>query len=255
MIASNFSLSHYLKRINYNGEVRPDLITLIALMQSQLRTVPFENTEVQAERIPSMVQEDIYTKIVTNKRGGYCYEVNGLFAMALTAIGFQWYFVGARPMFYPTRRPKTHMIIAVTINDDTYVCDTGFGGYGLRAPLKLVDNTEIQQDDETFKLQFIDGEYVLNALVNSEWTPQYGFSLTPQEWIEFSLANYFNATSPDVIFTQKKLAVMQTATGRKILVDNLLKIIDHGVTTQYEVDYNTAALEYYNLSNVASSSY
>jgi N-hydroxyarylamine O-acetyltransferase len=247
MTASNFSLTDYFNRIGYNDEARPDLSTLKSLMSKQLQSVPFENTEVQAGHIPSLVPEEIYTKIVTHHRGGYCYEVNGLFAMALTAIGFEWYFAGARPMFYPQRRPKTHMIVIVTIEGENYLCDTGFGGYGLREPLKVSDTLEVEQSGDSFRLNLIEGEYVLNSLVNAEWTPQYGFALTHQEWLEFSLANYFNATSPDTIFTQKKLAVMQSKNGRKILVDNSLKIIEEGVTNVYEVDYTSAAREYFKI--------
>jgi len=248
MIATNFSLSNYLDRIGYRGEPRTDLSTLTALMSAQLQSVPFENTEVQAGRIPSLVYEDIVTKIVTHNRGGYCYEVNGLFAMALTAIGFEWYFAGARPMFYPARRPKTHMVVIVTIDGKNYLCDTGFGGHGIRQPLEIAEANRIVQESDTFSLKLHDDEYVLKTLLGDEWTPQYGFTLIPQEWIEFSLANYFNATNPDTIFTQKKLAVMQTPRGRRILVDNSLKIIEEGEVTLHEVDYDTAAREHFNIS-------
>lgn len=248
MTASNFSLPDYLRRIGYSGETRPDLATLTALMSAQLQSVPFENTEVQAGRIPSMVPEEITTKIVTHGRGGYCYEVNGLFAMALTEIGFEWYFAGARPMFYPSRRPKTHLVVIVTIEGEKYLCDSGFGGYGLREPIQVVDGETVQQHKDRFGLELRDNEYVLSSWVNEEWAPQYGFALTAQEWIEFSLANYFNATSPDTIFTQKKLAVMQTATGRKILVNDTLKIIENGVTDEITVEYSEAAAKYFGLT-------
>lgn len=248
MTASNFSLTGYLDRIGYQGDICPDLATLTELMSHQLQSVPFENTEVQAGRIPSLVLEDITTKILTNSRGGYCYEVNGLFAMALSEIGFEWYFAGARPMFYPARRPKTHMVVIVMIEGKNYLCDTGFGGYGLREPLHVIDEIEAEQNGDRFRLDLSDGEYVLRSFVNGEWALQYGFALTPQEWIEFSLANYFNATSPDTIFTQKKLAVMQTPKGRKILMDSTLKIIENGLLTEMTVDYPSAAKEHFGLS-------
>jgi len=247
MTSSNFSLPDYLNRINYRGQTFADLTTLTALMSHQLQCVPFENTTVHAGNIPSLIPEDIYSKIVIDRRGGYCYEVNGLFAMALTAIGFEWYFAGARPMFYPTRRPKTHMVVVVVIDGQNYLCDTGFGGYGLREPIPIEHKQHANQNGDHFSLELRNGEYVLTSLVNDEWVPQYGFALLPQEWIEFSLANYFNATSPDTIFTQKRLAVMQTATGRKILMDNSLKIIENGTTTISEVDYTSAAQEYFGL--------
>ena len=251
MTASNFSLSEYCQRVGFRGEPRCDLITLSTLMGHQLRSVPFENTEVQAGRIPSLVPEDIYSKIVTDRRGGYCYEVNGLFAMALSDIGFDWYFAGARPMFYPERRPKTHMVVIVTIDGESYLCDTGFGRYGIREPINIAGAHESEQNGDWYHLELMDGEYVLRCLVESEWAPLYAFTLDSQEWIEFGLANHFNATHPDTIFTQKKLAVMQTLRGRKILVDESLKIIENGVTTQNKVEYGAAAQEHFGLKVVA----
>ena len=251
MKATNFNLTDYLSRIGYNGAVSNDLTTLTQLVQKQLRSIPFENTEVQAGRIPSLTPEDIYTKIITNRRGGYCYEINGIFAMALTALQFEWYFAGARPMFYPMRRPKTHMVVIVRVDGRDYLCDTGFGGYALRAPIEIVEG-EAVQDGDRFGLELIDGEYVLSSLVQDEWQRQYGFALQPQEWIEFSLANYFNATHPDTIFTQKKLAIMQTPNGRKILVDNELKLIEEGKLERLEVDYEGALKEYFGLESFSN---
>jgi N-hydroxyarylamine O-acetyltransferase len=106
---------------------------------------------------------------------------------------------------------------------------------------------EAVQDGDRFRMELIDGEYVLSSLVQGEWQRQYGFALQPQEWIEFGLANYFNATHPDTIFTQKKLAIMQTPNGRKILVDNELKLIEDGKLERLEVDYESALKEYFGL--------
>ncbi|WP_298694162.1 arylamine N-acetyltransferase [uncultured Sulfuricurvum sp.] len=249
MTAENFNLSDYLSRIGYEGEVRTDVTTLTKLMQCQLRTIVFENTEVQSGRIPSLVPEDIVKKVIVNRRGGYCYEINGVFAMALTAIGFEWYFAGARSMLYPTRRPKTHMVLIVRVEGRDYLCDTGFGGYALRAPMEIKEG-ETVQDGDRFRLEILDGEYVLGAMVQGEWQRLYGFALQPQEWIEFSLANYFNATSPDTIFTQKKIAIMQTPQGRKILVDDELKLIEDGKLEKLEVEYESALKEYFGLETV-----
>lgn len=247
MTSENFNLTDYLLRIGYEGEVRSDVATLTQLMQNQLRSIPFENTEVQAGRIPSLVPEDIVNKVLGCGHGGYCYEINGIFAMALTAIGFEWHFAGARPMTYAVRRPKTHMVVIVRIEGSDYLCDSGFGGYALRAPM-MIEEGEITQDGDRFRLELIDGEYVLSSLVQGEWQRQYGFALQPQEWIEFSLANYFNATHPDTIFTQKKLAIMQTPNGRKILVDNELKLIEEGKIEKLKVDYESALKEHFGLN-------
>ena len=115
MQANNFSLAKYCERIGYEDKPKADAQTLRQLMRHQLMTVPFENLDVQAGKVVSLVPEEIVEKIVGRNRGGYCYEVNGLFAMALKALGVEYQFVAARPMFYPVKRPKTHMAIIATV--------------------------------------------------------------------------------------------------------------------------------------------
>src|SRR6187431_1409749 len=137
MQAQNFILADYLQRIGFSGELALNPDSLSKLMRCHLQAIPFENLDVQAGKIVSMVPEDIVNKIVYGQRGGYCYEVNSLFAMALTALGFEYDIIGARPMFYPQRRPKSHMVIVVKIGEERWLCDTGFGSFGLRAPIGL----------------------------------------------------------------------------------------------------------------------
>ncbi len=153
MRADNFSLGAYLARIGYQGVPSTDIGSVSELMRRQLFTVPFENLDVQAGKVVSMVPEDIVEKIVERKRGGYCYEVNGLFAMALAAIGVEYQFVAARPMFYPVRRPRTHMAIVASIGGRKWLCDLGFGSYGIRAPIRLDADEEVSQDDDRFSLK------------------------------------------------------------------------------------------------------
>lgn len=233
MHAQNFVLSDYLTRINFEGEATTSLACLQRLMRCHLHSIPFENLDVKAGKIVSLVPEDIVNKIVYGGRGGYCYEVNGLFAMALTAIGFNYQIIGARPMFYPQRRPKTHVVLLVTIDGQHWLCDTGFGSFGLRAPIGLHQAGEtIQQDHETFFLALNEQhEYVLNAQVKGEWASQFGFDLHPMEWIDFMPANYFNSTHPDAVFVQRYLVMQQHANGRTLLFGDQLKKIDSGGET------------------------
>lgn len=237
MIAENFSLQDYFHRIGFRGEARADIATVAALMRCQLLSVPFENLDVQAGKIVSLVPEEIVAKIVSRHRGGYCYEVNGLFAMALQALGIPYQFIAARPMFYPVRRPRTHMAIVATIDGDDWLCDLGFGSYGIRAPMRLsATDVEVEQDFDRFMLSRPnERDYLLQAWVDGEWTRQYGFDLSPQEWIDFVPANHFNSTHPDTIFVQKLLVVMHSETGRTTLLDHNLKTIENGVATQREI--------------------
>ena len=227
MHSDNFDISTYFKRINYTGPAATDTGTLHALMRHQLFSIPFENGDVQAGKVVSLVPEDIADKLLRQKRGGYCYEVNGLFAMALEALGIRWRFVAARPMFYPVRRPKTHMALIAEIGGRQWLCDLGFGSYGIRAPMALdMLDTDIRQDFDTFRLtRNAEGEYLLQAWVEGKWASQYGFDLSPQEWIDFVPANYLNSTHPDAIFVQKRVVVQHRPEGREILLGNMLKII------------------------------
>lgn len=238
MQATNFSQSKYCERIGYEGELKADENTLRLLMRHQLMTVPFENLDVQAGKVVSLVSEEIVEKIIDRNRGGYCYEVNGLFAMALEALGIEYQFVAARPMFYPVKRPKTHMAIIATVEGNQWLCDLGFGSYGIRAPMDLGEvGKPIEQDLDTFKLEKTGaGEYLLKALVEGEWANQYAFDLHPWEWIDFAPANYLNSTHPDAIFVQKRLVIIQNLAGRTILLGNSLKTIQNGVINKTEIE-------------------
>lgn len=234
MHAENFSLQGYFDRIGFKGAPKADIATVAQIMRCQLFTVPFENLDVQAKKIVSLVPEEIVEKIVHRKRGGYCYEVNGLFAMAMQALGIRYQFVAARPMFYPAKRPRTHMALVLTLDGKPWLCDLGFGSYGIRAPMSLdALDVEIKQDADTFMLtKTDDGVHVLRAWVDGQWTNQYGFDLSSQEWIDFAPANYLNSTHPDAIFVQKVVIVQFNEAGRKILVGDALKVIAHGRTEQ-----------------------
>ncbi|MCE5181585.1 MAG: arylamine N-acetyltransferase [Betaproteobacteria bacterium] len=230
MKAENFTLQNYFDRIGFRRDAKADISTVTEMMRRQLFSVPFENLDVQAGKVVSLVPEEIVEKIIYRNRGGYCYEVNGLFAMALQALEIPYQFVAARPMFYPVRRPKTHMAIVLKVDDEEWLCDLGFGSYGIRAPMRLnLIDIEVKQDFDMFLLNKTnDREYLLKALVDGEWTNQYAFDLSPQEWIDFVPANYLNSTHPDAIFVQKLLIVLHDQTGRKILFGDVLKTVANG---------------------------
>lgn len=252
MFASNFDLTQYLTRIQYQGTCTASANGLKALMQQQLFNVPFENLDVLAGKVISLVPEDIVNKIVHQQRGGYCYEVNGLFCMALQALDIPYQLVAARPMFYPVKRPKTHMAVIATVEGQEYLCDLGFGSYCIREPLSLADcNQPIQQGSDTFQLLKQGDEYILQALVEGNWINQYGFNRCPVEFIDFAPANWMNSTHKDAIFTQKYLIVKFNPQGRTILLGDQLKQVI-GKTTQVQTiqpaDIKTVLREYFALT-------
>ncbi len=243
MQADNFILTEYLQRIGFEGAPTADLACITRMVHLQLCAVPFENLDVQAGKMVSLVPEHIVDKIIHQQRGGYCYEINGLFSMVLTALGVNYRWVAARPMFYPTRRPKTHMAIVMELEGRQWLIDLGFGSYGITAPLALdALDVPVPQGYDQFKLTILNnGDYLLQALVDGAWTNQYSFDLIAQEWIDFDPVNYLNSTHPDAVFVKSLLVINHNASGRTILFGNSLKTVVHGESSKrnveaYEID-------------------
>jgi len=253
MKADNFVFQSYLNRIGYQGDTQADIATVTDMMRCQLCTVPFENIDVQAGKVVSLVPEEIVEKIINRNRGGYCYEVNAIFAMALQSIGIPYQFVAARPMLSPDESPKTHMALVIRVNNEEWLCDLGFGCYGIREPMKLsLVDIEVKQHIDMFILsKTAEHEYLLKVLVNGEWINLYVFDIYPQKWIDFIPANYFNSTHPDVIFVQKLFIVLHEPDGRKIFLGNSLKIIKNGIVeeqTLVQEDYKFILLNEFGLT-------
>lgn len=237
MRAKNFVLQSYLERVRYAGPVTADIGGVSSLMRHQLRAVPFENLDMRAGRPVSLAPEDFVAKIVPQRRGGVCYEVNGLFALALDALGVPCELLSARPLSYPDRRPRVHMALLVTLHEERWLCDLGFGSHCLRAPLPLGRvNQEVEQDGERFRLEQGEGrELALRAWMGDRWVSLYGFDLVPLELIDFLPAYHYSATHPDSVFVQKDILMLQTERGKHTLVGDVLKVFDSGVVTQSTV--------------------
>ena len=140
-------LQPYLKRIDYRGGLRPDHAVLVALQQAHICAVPFENLDVQLGRPVTLSAEDAYNKIVVNNRGGWCYEQNGLFAWALTQIGFEVTRVAAAVMRQDRGDVSLANHLCLLVNAPgstaTYLADVGFGGSMIK-PLPLAESKHSQ---------------------------------------------------------------------------------------------------------------
>ena len=239
--ADNAFLNSYCSRLSLTNP-DPTLAFISQAYDRQVKTIAFENIDVQNGKIVSIDPADFVKKILTRQRGGYCYELNGLFALLLQALDISYTLVACRPLIYPPRRAKTHMAIIANIEGEDYLVDTGFGAYGPRAPIALGKlDTPIAQGPEQFKLSCqplnaTNDEYTLSALVDGQWQAQYAFSTYPNELIDFTPANYLNSTYPDVLFTQKLVVLIFTDTGRKVLAGDGFRVIENGERTERRLD-------------------
>jgi N-hydroxyarylamine O-acetyltransferase len=223
-----FDLNAYCARIGYTGSREVSPATLYDVHAAHTRTVPFENLDIHLGQPLSLDATDLFTKIVTRKRGGYCYEVNGFFALSLQTFGFQVQGLLARVLYgFSTLplRPRSHQLLLVTVEDEAWIADVGFGHNSLRAPIPLTPDMIHQQGPDTFRLRSEAGHmWCLQKVLDGHWHDLYAFTLEPYLPVDYIPLNYWNSTSPDSLFTQKKICTMPTATGRIVAVDTEFKI-------------------------------
>ena len=229
--------SAYLARIAYEGPVDPSIETLRGLHRAHVLTVPFENLDIHLGRPISLEPLDLFRKIVTGKRGGYCFELNGLFALLLEDLGFAVTRLAARVLYGAEGvRPRSHELLLVQLSETAWIADVGFGGNGLLEPLMLMDGYEERQGADRFRLLAQEqGGYRLQWEMESVWTDLYSFALDPWLPIDFAFANYYHSHSPDSLFMQRRICTMPTLKGRKTLIDNLLKIRSSNGTQELHV--------------------
>lgn len=212
--------SAYLRRINYHGPLTPSAETLRQLHLAHLLSVPFENLSIHRHE-PIVLNDDaLFEKIVRRRRGGFCYELNGLLAALLRSLGFNVTMLSAEVAnnqgeFGP---PFDHMTLLVTL-EDRWLADVGFGD-SFREPL-LLDEREPQiQGDEAFRIEETETYLVMSKCAeNGDWQPQYRFTLEPYGFADYEEMCRYHQTSPQSHFTQKRLCSMCTIDGRLTLSD------------------------------------
>ena len=218
-------LRRYLDRIQISGVEAPRLSHLAALQENHLRTVPFENLDIVLGREIVLDPERQFEKVVHQRRGGFCYELNGLFHWLLVELGFDVTMVSGR-VFNPKKKrfgpDFDHMALLVRL-DRTYLVDVGFGDT-FRAPLSL-EAGEVEDHGHYYRVVPVDDgrdEYALECSRDQEWQCQYRFSMTPRRLSDFEDMCRYQQTSPASIFTRGPLVYLVTAEGRRSLFNRRL---------------------------------
>ena len=207
-------LNAYLKRINYHGSTAPSAETLRALQLAHLQTVPFENLSIHAGEPIVLDDSALFKKIVERRRGGFCYECNGLFAALLRTLGFDVTMLSAEVANANGgySQPFDHMTLLVR-ESQRWLVDVGFGDSFLE-PLLLDERGEQVQGKRAYQLVDEDGYLVLKQRDANKWTPQYRFTLQPYEYEDFAGMCHYHQTSPESHFTQKRVCSRATESGR-----------------------------------------
>lgn len=218
-------LPAYLSRISHPGDAAPTLDTLRALHRRHPEAIPFENLNPLLGRPVRLDPESLEAKLVRQGRGGYCYEHNLLFRHALDALGFRVTGLAARVLWNVPEgvvTPRTHMLLRVDLDGETWLADVGFGAVTLTAPLRLEPDTVQQTPHEPYRLLRTGDEYVVQTRLAGDWKPLYRFDLQPQHANDYEVANWFVSTHPRSIFTTGLMAARPDEDRRHTLRNNEL---------------------------------
>ncbi len=224
---STVDLDAYFHRIGYAGARTPTLETLRELHLRHAETIPFENLNPLLKQPVNLDAESLQRKLVDERRGGYCYELNGLFALVLDALGFRVTRLGARVVYlgdvnsFP---PRTHMLMRADLGDESWIADVGFGGMVLTAPLRLAVDVVQETPHEPFRIVRWRDEYLMEGLVREAWVPLYRFTLQEQAASDYDLGNWYVSTHPTSLFVNFLMSSRPAPGVRYALRNNQLSI-------------------------------
>lgn len=217
----------YLSRIGVDGDniPAPGYELLKMLQYNHVLTVPYENLDIISGKALSLELEDVYKKVVTDGRGGYCFELNRLFEWLLCELRFKTESYSARfwrgESGIPQRR---HRVIAAFIEGKTYISDVGIGSPAPRIPLLLEEGTVQEFFGESYRFER-DSEFgwVLYELSHGEWRRYFSFTEDKAQEIDFVMPSFYCEKHPDSKFNKSLMVAIKTAEGRKSIDGNVYK--------------------------------
>ncbi len=226
------NLPAYLARIGYKGSLDPTLETLKALHFAHASTIPFENLDILLGRGISLDLADLQAKLVTARRGGYCFEQNALFAAVLESLGFKLRRLAARVQFGATEiRPRTHMSLEVEVENEPWLADVGFGSSGPRYPIALLRGEPDQHGVWTYRIRSEGEGFVLESQEPAGWVDLYVFTREPQYAVDYVVGNHYTATHPHSPFVQNLIVQKGGLSSRlNLLNGELTEVTPVGAT-------------------------
>jgi N-hydroxyarylamine O-acetyltransferase len=233
-------VDRYLARIAYAGPRDPTLAVLRDLHAAHLRAMPFENLSVRRGEPIVLEEGALFDKMVRHRRGGFCYELNGLFAALLAALGFRVALLAGRVGVEGI--PFDHMALRVDL-DEAWLADVGFGDSFL-VPLRL-SSREPQEggDGRRYRIADVDGGLLLSRERDATWERQYAFTL--ETWLLSAYAEgcRYHSTSPKSHFTQRTVVSRATELGRVTMSERRLIFTERGVRREVELAGDAAVAQ------------
>lgn len=221
----------YLSRIGFEGRALPTLQCLEALSRAHLRTVPFENFDIHLGTRIRLDRPSLFRKIVRRCRGGFCYELNGLFAWLLREVGFRVDLLSSRVLRSSSIGADfDHMALRVWCDGMPYLVDVGFGDAST-LPLPLGEGASRSLRSSTYRLHKRGDELLYEVEFSSGETKGYELSLVSHSIWDFAAMSRHHQSSPDSWFTNARICVLHTSTGTASLIDGRFKDGGHVVSS------------------------
>ena len=242
--------------------ITPDRETLFRLQRAFLQAVPYENLDILAGRPLSLAEDALYDKLVTRRRGGYCFEINGFFAVLLRSMGYTVTEYLARYLRGETAIPmRRHRVLRVTANDGSaWIADAGIGQESFRQPLPYSDTTaEVNDGFRVYRLRkrefygwVIEDTPVMEDTIVGEavFRPFYSFTEEPQLPIDYEMPSFWCEKHPDSPFTKAPMLAIKTETGRVAIDGNQLSLYENGTVTRRsfeEAEYPALLARYFGI--------
>lgn len=224
-------LERYFERIGYRGPRTPTLDVLHALTAAHAQSIPFENLDVLLGRPIRLEIGALYHKLVVERRGGYCFEQNGLFMAVLSRLGFEACPLSARVRVGVTDRqiavPRTHLVLEVKLAGEVWLTDVGVGSASLTSALRCVADLEQPTPHETRRLVREDGRWFHQIRYGESWVDVYEFTGEAMPLIDRRVANWYTSTHPDSKFRQHMFVALARPDGRRVTLH------DHALTLRH----------------------
>ena len=227
----------YLARIGWRGTVNASFETLAALLRAHMRAIPFENLDALLGRPIRLDLASLAAKLVTARRGGYCFEHATLFAAVLDAAGFAPVRHTARvTLFVPrTQAGRTHMLLTVECDGGRFVVDPGFGSRAPHFPVPLIDVSDPPLN-ATHWMARAEGHWVLRARTPERVVDCWATTLEPDDVVDFEVGNHFTATHPSSPFVNR-------LTLRALTADGYVSVMNRDVIHARGSDVHPTTLE------------
>ncbi|HEY3676942.1 MAG TPA: arylamine N-acetyltransferase [Candidatus Tumulicola sp.] len=214
-------LAAYFARIDYDGSTTVSEETLRSIHLLQSWNIPFENVDIHLDRGVSLLTDALFEKLVGRRRGGYCYELNGLLAYVLTSLGFHVSMLAARTRLGGAMvAPKTHMLLLVEVAGRSWITDAGFGAYGLNTCVALDPSVAVRCGNESYRIVKERAPiYELQRAGAAGWLTLYDFTLVAMDPADFEVMNYFHSTNPASRFRRRVVLSRVGEFTRTLLLD------------------------------------